>query len=658
MGFRLIANAGFCVAGLLYFQVPCWAVSFEKDILVIFRAECLSCHNEDDRQGDLDLSTYNAVLDGGASGAVIDPGDPDESLLYQLVAHLNQPSMPPESPMISLESVELIKKWISEGAAKTPSAEPKQVVGNQPTAAIPAPDASRERTPHLPPRLPRSNQRATKNNPAIVALCASPTTPLVAVGGVRQVWLFRTDTHEQIGRIGYSGGDIRSLKFSLDGSVLLVAGGRPGESGSVEVWDLEQARRVLAFEDYFDEVRSIAISSDHKRLAAASTGPRIDLYDLPSGKLLKKLSGHTDWITDMAFSDDGVLLATADRVGGLRLWESWTGDLFQTLAGHKQAIASLEWTSDSNHVSSAGTDGFIRIWSTESGKESQKIKAHPGGVVRHARIASGGWVSAGKDNILRIWSPQGESVRAAAPFSDTPTSMVYAPVSNTIVVGDYLGQAVILNENTLDAQQLLSINPQSMDEQITAKRLEHKSHEARRKDLKYQITETEKQCAQSQGILDNAESDCKARSNAVASLAAQILKTKRELRQLLADHTENEHTDSQITKLYISRKLAQNRLEQFNRDYAAGKNQLDEENGTLVELRKDVDRHSLRNGRLLDKLTETTKAAKGSLLGLASLIEESAFSTRYDIMQTKILRKNNPGVSTFTAGETDGATKP
>ena len=106
------------------------------------------------------------------------------------------------------------------------------------------------------------------------------------------------------------------------------------------------------------------------------------------------------------------------------------------------------------------------------------------------------------------------------------------------------------------------------------------------------------------------------------------------------------------------RKLAQNRLEQFNRDYSAQKKQLDKENGTLVELRKEVDRDSLRNARLLEKFTETTRAAKGSLLGLASLIEESAFSTRYDIMQTKILQKNNPSVSTFTAGETDGATKP
>ena len=220
MRFKLVANAWFCVAVLLCLEVPCWAVSFERDILAIFRAECLSCHNEDDQQGELDLSTYNAVLDGGASGAVIDPGDPDESLLYRLVAHLDQPSMPPETPMIARESVELIKQWISEGAVKVSSAEPQPVAGEQSIAAIPAADASKDRTPHFPPRLPRTNRLPTKNDPAIIALCASPTTPLVAVGGVRQVWLFRTDTHEQIGRINYLGGDIRCLKFSPDGSVL------------------------------------------------------------------------------------------------------------------------------------------------------------------------------------------------------------------------------------------------------------------------------------------------------------------------------------------------------------------------------------------------------------------------------------------------------
>ena len=657
MRFSLIANAWFCVACLLCLDVPCWAVSFEKDILVIFRAECLSCHNEDDRQGDLDLSTYNAVLDGGASGAVIAPGDPDESLLYQLVAHLNQPSMPPESPMIARESVALIKKWISEGAIKTPSAEPKKVVDDQSIAAIPTPDAARERAPHFPPRLPRSNQLPTINDPAIIALCASPTTPLVAVGGVRQVWLFRTDTNEQIGRIGYWGGDIRCLKFSLDGSVLLVAGGRPGESGSVEVWDLEQARRVLAFEDYLDEVRSIAISSDHKRLAVASTGPRIDLYDLPSGKLLKKLSGHTDWITEMAFSDDGVLLATADRVGGLRLWESWTGELFQTLAGHKQAIASLEWTHDSNHISSAGMDGFIRIWSAESGKESQKIKAHPGGVVRHARIASGGWVSAGKDNILRIWSPQGKSVRAATPFSEMPTAIAYTPVSNMIVVGDYLGQAVNLDANTFEIKQAFLINPKSIDNQITEKRLEHKLYEAGRKKLKAGIKEVKKRLVEAQSQLDIAKSDYTVKVDLVVSLDAQILKVRREVRHINAELSENKHPKTLVTNFYISRKLKKNRLKLLISNMKPAMKQRDEQQEKLLTLRKDVDRHASTHQQLVDRFASITKDAKNSLIGLASLIEESAFSTRYDILQTKILQKNNPGVSALTAGETDGAEK-
>src|SRR5690606_18480397 len=52
-------------------------VTYQDHILPIFRAKCGSCHNANDRKGNLVLDDYAAMREGGGSGAVVEPGDPD-----------------------------------------------------------------------------------------------------------------------------------------------------------------------------------------------------------------------------------------------------------------------------------------------------------------------------------------------------------------------------------------------------------------------------------------------------------------------------------------------------------------------------------------------------------------------------------------------------
>src|SRR5437762_8328916 len=60
-------------------------LTFERDVLPIFQANCLRCHDLTLKQGGLDLSTLNGVLAGSASGPVVSPKDPQASRLYSVV---------------------------------------------------------------------------------------------------------------------------------------------------------------------------------------------------------------------------------------------------------------------------------------------------------------------------------------------------------------------------------------------------------------------------------------------------------------------------------------------------------------------------------------------------------------------------------------------
>src|SRR5438309_1398601 len=87
--------------------------SFEKDVQPIFKAKCLACHGATP-QGKLDLRTPEAILKGGAAGAVIVPGASDKSLLLdKLVTR----QMPPGKVKLNDSEIDIIRRWVDKGIA-------------------------------------------------------------------------------------------------------------------------------------------------------------------------------------------------------------------------------------------------------------------------------------------------------------------------------------------------------------------------------------------------------------------------------------------------------------------------------------------------------------------------------------------------------------
>src|SRR5688572_20127021 len=70
-------------------------VNYKDHVAGIFQAKCNACHNGDKKKGGLALDSFTGVMQGGGSGAVVEPGDPDNSRLFLLVSHQEEPKMPP-----------------------------------------------------------------------------------------------------------------------------------------------------------------------------------------------------------------------------------------------------------------------------------------------------------------------------------------------------------------------------------------------------------------------------------------------------------------------------------------------------------------------------------------------------------------------------------
>ncbi len=97
-------------------------VDFERDIRPVLAAHCFECHGEDAQESSLRLDSSAAILTGGNSGPALIAGKRGESVLLKAIQGDDQEvaKMPPDGPALSAEQIELVGRWIDEGA-KMPS---------------------------------------------------------------------------------------------------------------------------------------------------------------------------------------------------------------------------------------------------------------------------------------------------------------------------------------------------------------------------------------------------------------------------------------------------------------------------------------------------------------------------------------------------------
>ena len=93
------------------------AVDYARDIEPILHERCYLCHGAQQQMSGLRLDSREAALKGGATGAVIVPGDPAAS---KLVARISSSSdgfrMPPGGEPLGATETSLISAWIAGGA--------------------------------------------------------------------------------------------------------------------------------------------------------------------------------------------------------------------------------------------------------------------------------------------------------------------------------------------------------------------------------------------------------------------------------------------------------------------------------------------------------------------------------------------------------------
>jgi Protein of unknown function (DUF1553)/Protein of unknown function (DUF1549)/Planctomycete cytochrome C len=108
---------------------------FERNVRPLLVKHCYECHSADapKLRGKLRLDTRDGVLQGGATGPAIVPGDPAKGLLLKAVRYADESiKMPPKGKLSAAEIADL-EKWVKIGA---PDPRTGSAVVAQPADAV------------------------------------------------------------------------------------------------------------------------------------------------------------------------------------------------------------------------------------------------------------------------------------------------------------------------------------------------------------------------------------------------------------------------------------------------------------------------------------------------------------------------------------------
>jgi WD40 repeat protein len=472
-------------------------ITYDDDVRAVFRNRCFSCHNQSQAKSDLALDAYGAVMQGGASGASVVPGDLKKSRLWQLVNHEDSPKMPPEQDKLPAAELALIKSWIEGGALQNTGAV---VAGNKTMVDLTATAGSARPTgaPPMPDRLVKDPATVAERPGAVTALAASPWAPLVAVAGVKQILLYNSDSAELLGVLPFPEGQAHVLRFSRSGTLLLAGGGRAGLLGKVVVFDVKTGKRVAEVGDELDVVLAADINDNHTMIALGGPRKVVRVHAVKDGALLHEIKKHTDWIYAVEFSPDGVLLATGDRSSGLFVWEAETAREYLALRGHTGAVTDVSWRLDSNLLASSGEDGAVRLWEAQNGGQVRAWTAHGGGAAAVKFTHDGRLVSTGRDKITKVWDGNGGQQRAFEGHADLGLKVTFTHDGKRVAAGDWTGEIRLWD--AADGKRIanLAMNPPPLSTQLenAAKTLAAQQAEHQTLTVAYQAAQSAAEKAQ------------------------------------------------------------------------------------------------------------------------------------------------------------------
>jgi WD40 repeat protein len=413
---------------------PVKPVSFMRDVAPIFVENCIACHNPRKSESKYVMTTFAQLAKGGqqGEGITLEPGEPDESRLVELIRLDGQPRMPYKQDPLPKDKITLLERWVKEGAkydGNSPGEDWTILLRKTQQVSIPA---------AYPVTVP------------ITALEFSRDGSAIAASGYHEITFWKTADGMLDRRLTGLAERIYDIAYSPDGKWLATASGDPGVYGVAKLWLAEPGgggKPVRDLAETQDVVFAVAFSPDSKRIATAGADRTIRVFEVETGKLLTQIEDHADWIFGVAFSPDGKRLASASRDKTSKVFDLEKKESLVTFPGHAQPVYSILFTADGKGVATGGEDSRIRIWNPDNDGKSVREISGFGGTVFKLRNSPDGksLIAASGDKTVHIFDSKGSSLCKLQGHNDWIYALAISPDGKTVASGSWDGEIKLWN---------------------------------------------------------------------------------------------------------------------------------------------------------------------------------------------------------------------
>jgi cytochrome c len=253
------------------------------------------------------------------------------------------------------------------------------------------------------------------------------------------LWDISGDKPKELRRFDDFDGWVKAVRFLPGNKRALAAGG-----GDVWLWDLDTGKSLHLFKGHKAEVSTLAVSSDGKWAASASSDRTVRLWNLEAFKPGPVLQGHRGPINGVAFSNDNSIVFTASNDGTVRSWSRETGEFQRILYRHGFGINALQRLPGGDLLVFGALNGKALIIDGKTGERVHQFKGIEGPYLATAiqekpgLLALSGFQKKGGDvvgiiRVIRIgdWAPIEEYEDPRGPI----WAMDFGSIGSTIYYG-------------------------------------------------------------------------------------------------------------------------------------------------------------------------------------------------------------------------------
>eukprot|EP01130_Rhizamoeba_saxonica_P015573 TRINITY_DN7031_c0_g1_i1.p1 TRINITY_DN7031_c0_g1~~TRINITY_DN7031_c0_g1_i1.p1 ORF type:complete len:318 (-),score=67.10 TRINITY_DN7031_c0_g1_i1:125-1078(-) len=191
------------------------------------------------------------------------------------------------------------------------------------------------------------------------------------------------------------------------------------DEGTIKVWDIRDHSEIKAYKPHQDYISDFAIHGN--KLLASSADGTMSLFDLEKGSLAAQSGNIEDELLSIVVMKDGKKVICGSQGGILDIfsWGEWE-DISDRFPGHPESVDALV-KLDEDVVFTGSSDGLIRVVEIHPNQLLGVIGGHDFPIERmllshDKRLLA----SASHDNTVKFWNLSFMWDEAETPMEETP----------------------------------------------------------------------------------------------------------------------------------------------------------------------------------------------------------------------------------------------